>query len=103
MVTLIASYPTTYSLLLDVYYAGAINLLKMSLRGAWKCEAVLALRPSGKSLSPELWILLASWHVTLRNLVASTMRTCFLTMCALALAPVYPGVLLVCVGLPPSA
>ena len=35
----------------------------------------MALRPSGKSLSTELWILLASWHVTLKNLVASTMRT----------------------------
>ena len=36
----------------------------------------MALRPSGKSLSIELWILLASWHATLRNFVASTMRTC---------------------------
>ena len=27
----------------------------MSSRGAWQCEAVLALRPSGKSLSTELW------------------------------------------------
>ena len=46
--------------LLNLYYASAINRLKMSLRGARQCEAVLALRPSGKSLSSELWILLAS-------------------------------------------
>ena len=31
MVTLSASLPTTWSLLLDLYYAGAINLLKTSL------------------------------------------------------------------------
>ena len=54
-----ASLPTTLSLLLDLYYASAINRLKMSLRGARQCEAVLALRLSGKSLSTELWILLA--------------------------------------------
>ena len=40
----------------------------MSLRGANHCETVLALRRSGKSLSTELCILLASWHVTLRRL-----------------------------------
>ena len=60
MVTLIASSPTTMSLLLELYYAGAITLLKLSLRGAWQCEAVLALRPSGKSICTELWMLLAS-------------------------------------------
>ena len=38
----------------------------MSLRGARQCEAVLALRPYGKSLSTELWILLASSPVTFR-------------------------------------
>ena len=56
MVKLIASSPTTKSLLLDLYYAGSISLLNMSLRGAWQCEAVLALRSSGKSLSTELWL-----------------------------------------------
>ena len=86
MVTLSASSPTTYSLLMELDHAGTIELLEMSLRGAWQCEAVLALRPSGKSKSTELWILLASWRVTLRKFVASTMRTC----------------LLVCIGLPPS-
>ena len=45
----------------ELYYANAIKLLKSSLRGARQSEAVLALRPSGKSLSTELWILLASW------------------------------------------
>ena len=63
---------------------------------------MLALRPSGKFLSTELWILLASWHVALRNCVASTIRTYLLTTCALALAPVCSGVPLVCVDLPPS-
>ena len=43
------------------------------------CEAVLALRPSGKYLSTELRILLASWRVALKQFVASTMRTCLLT------------------------
>ena len=62
----------------------------------------MPLRPSGNSLSTELWILLTSWHVTLRRFVASTMRTCLLTTCALALAPVCSRVLLACVGLPPS-
>ena len=85
MVTLIASLHTTDSLLLDLYYAGAINHLKMRLRGAWQCEAVVALRPSGKSLSAEIWLLLASWHVALRKFVASTMKTCLLTTCALRL------------------
>ena len=100
MVTHIPSSHTIYFLLLDLHYAGHY---KMSLRGgAWQCEAVLALRPSGKSLSTELWILLASWRVTLRKFVASTMRTCLLTARALALALVSSGVLLVCVGLPPS-
>ena len=75
--------------LLDLYYSGAINRLKSTLRGARQYDAVLALRPSDKSLSTdhELWILLASWHVTLNVFVASTMRTCLLTTCALALAP----------------
>ena len=58
---------------------------KMRLRGARHCEAVLVVRPSGKSLSTELRILLASWHVALRKCVASTMRTWLLTMCALRL------------------
>ena len=40
------------------HYSGAISALKMSLRGAYQREAVLALTPSGKSLSTELWILL---------------------------------------------
>ena len=75
---------------------------KNELKGPLAIEAVLALRPSEKSLSTELWILLASWHVTLKKFVASTMKTCLLTMCALALAPVCSGVLMVCVGLPPS-
>ena len=97
-----ASLPTPKSLLLDLYYASAIKLLKMSLRGARHCEAVLALRSCGKSLSTELWILLASWRVTLKNFVASTMRTCLLTTRAVALAPVCSGVFLVCVCLPPS-
>ena len=44
MLTVIVSSPTSHSLLLDLYYAGAITLLKMSLRGAYQCEAVLALR-----------------------------------------------------------
>ena len=52
--------------LLDPYYSGAINLLKISLRGARQCEAVLALGPSGKTLTTDIWILLASWHVALR-------------------------------------
>ena len=30
--------------LLDLYYSGAINRLKSSLRGAYQCEPVLALR-----------------------------------------------------------
>ena len=67
MVTRMASLPTTCSLLLDLYYAGTKQLLKMSLRGAWQCEAALALRPSAKSLSNELRILLVSWHVILRK------------------------------------
>ena len=45
----------------------------------------MALRPSDKSLSTELWTLLASWHVTLRKREASTMRTCLLTTFALGL------------------
>ena len=49
----------------------------------------------------ELWILLASWRVTLKKFVASTMRTCLLTTCALLLARVCSGVLLACTGLPP--
>ena len=85
MVTSSALLPKPYSLLLDVYYSGTINLLKMSSRGAMQCEAVLALRPSGKSLSTELLILLASWHVTLRKSVASRMSICLLSTCALAL------------------
>ena len=83
--------------LLDLYYSGAISRQKISLKGAQQSEAVLALRASGRSLSTELWILLASWHVTLKTFAASTMRTCLLTTCALALVPVYSGVLLVCV------
>ena len=43
---------------LDLYHLGAINRLKIRLRGAYQCEAVLALTPVGKSLSTELWILL---------------------------------------------
>ena len=76
--------------------------LKNSSRGPWQCEAVLAFTPSGKSLSTGLWILLASWHVTLEEFVASTMRTCLVTTCALALAPVCSGVLLAYASLPPS-
>ena len=84
---------------LDVYYASATKLLKLSLRGARQYEACLAHIPSGKSISTELWILPASWHVVLRKSVPSTIRTCLLTMCALALAPVCSGVPLVCVAL----
>ena len=62
----------------------------------------MALWLSGKSLPTELWILLASWHVTLKTFVASTIRTCLLTTCALALAPVLCMVHLICVDLPPS-
>ena len=40
----------------------------------------MALRPSGKFLSTELWVLLASWHATLKKGVASTMRTCLLRL-----------------------
>ena len=39
----------------------------MSLQGARHCEAVVAFRSSGKSLSSELWFLLSSWHVPLRK------------------------------------
>ena len=74
----------------------------MRLRSVRQCEAVLALSPSGKSLSTELWVLLASWRVALKPFVASTMRTCLLTTCGLALAPVCSEVLLVCGGLPSS-
>ena len=72
------------SLLVDLYYTGAINPLQIALTGPM-AEAVLALKPSGKSLSTDQWILLASWHVTLKTFQASTMRTCLLTACALAL------------------
>ena len=54
-------------LLLDLYCAGAEILLKMRLGGARQREAVLALRTSGKSLTTEVWIVLASWHVKLRK------------------------------------
>ena len=68
------------------------KLTKNELKGCKQCEAVSAVRPSSKSLSTELWILLASWHVTLRRFVASTMRTWLLPTCALALAPFCSGV-----------
>ena len=56
MVIRSACLPKLKSLLLDLYYADTELTLKMSLRGAWQCEAALALRPSGKFLSTEVWI-----------------------------------------------
>ena len=56
----------------------------------------------GLLASPYLLSYEFSWHVTLSPFVASTMRTCSLTMCTLALAPVCSGVPLVWVGLRPS-
>ena len=53
----------------------------------------MVLRSCGKSISTELWILVASWNVIFRKSVASTMRTCLLTTCALAPAPVFSEVL----------
>ena len=62
----------------------------------------MVVMPSGKYLSTELWILLAYWHEALRKFIASTMRTCLLTTCALARALICSGALLVCVGLSAS-
>ena len=57
------------------FILGSTNLLNVSFMGAWQCEAGLALRPSGKCESTELWILLASSYVPSREAVASMMRT----------------------------
>ena len=85
-----------------LYYIQAVKTTKHELRSAWQDEVVLALRPSGKSQSTELWILLTSSHAQSRECVPSTMRTCLLTPCAPALPLMCSGVPLVCIGLPPS-
>ena len=54
--------------LLDRYYSGATESKvkgRLAMRG---CVGPYIIRPSGKSISCELWILLVSWHVTLNNL-----------------------------------
>ena len=94
------SYALSYGLCLHPGYGihgGGIEYACMAQAMDYACTLVYM----GGGIE-YAWIMLAPWRVTLKTFVVSTMRTCLLTTCALALAPVCSGVFLACVGLPPS-